>query len=90
VDTEVPKMNVKLAASTGAMVDVWREKELFCARRTDRTTEPEICLGVDLFEVIAELVGLDLDDARQAAEAVSLAEQAQSCLGPDARTTGRT
>jgi hypothetical protein len=40
-------------------------------------TEPQICLAVDLFEVIAELAGLDLEDASQSAEAVALADRAQ-------------
>jgi hypothetical protein len=80
VDTEVQEMNVTLAASTGARIDVWREEDLFHARRADHVTEPQTCLSVDLFEVIAELTDLDLDDTTQAAEAISLADQAQRRL----------
>jgi hypothetical protein len=73
-------MSVTLAASNGARIDVWREDDLFHARRADRVTEPQTCLGVDLFEVIAELAAFDLDDAIEAAEAISLAKQAQRRL----------
>jgi hypothetical protein len=73
-------MSVRLAASTGARIDVWREDDLFHARRADHVTEPQTCLGVDLFEVIAELFALDLNDAAEAAEAISLAEEAQHRL----------
>jgi hypothetical protein len=41
----------------------------------------QICLAVDLFEVIAELAGLDLERHEQAAEAIGLAEEAQRRLG---------
>jgi len=40
-----------------------------------------VCLAVDLFEVIAELSGLDLEDRAEAAEAVALAEEARRRLG---------
>jgi hypothetical protein len=73
-------MKVTLGASTGARVDVWYEKGLFCARRSDRSDEPQTCMGVDLFEVIAELARLDLEDATEAAEAISLADRAQRRL----------
>ena len=73
-------MKIKQTASTGADVVVWRENEMFHARLAGSASEPQICLAVDLFEVIAELAGLDLDDSRQAAEAVALAEQLQQQL----------
>ncbi|MGZ6576445.1 MAG: hypothetical protein ACXVHJ_36360 [Solirubrobacteraceae bacterium] len=81
VDTEVQEMDVTLAASTGARIDVWREADLFHARRADHVTQPQTCLSVDLFEVIADLADLDLDDPTQAAEAIGLAAQAQRRLG---------
>ena len=73
-------MSLKLAASTGARIDVWREDDLLHARLADDVTEPQTCLSVDLFEVIALLAALDLDDATEAAEAISLAEAAQHRL----------
>lgn len=75
-------MDVTLGASTGAKIAVWRENDLFYARRIDRKDEPQTCWAVDLFEVIAELAQLDLDDPRQAAEALSLAANAQRRLRP--------
>jgi hypothetical protein len=39
--------------------------------------EPQICAAVDLFEVIAELAGLNLDVTAQSAEAVELSLEAQ-------------
>ena len=78
-------MKVTLRASTGARVAVWRERDSFCARRTDQASEPEICLAVDLFEVLADLAGLDLGRQDHAAEAVALSEEAQRRLGPQAR-----
>jgi hypothetical protein len=77
---EVEVMKVTLGASTGARIAVWREKDLFYARRVDRKGEPQTCWAVDLFEVIAELAQLDLDDPRQAAEALRLAANAQRRL----------
>jgi hypothetical protein len=79
-DMEVEVMNVTLGTSTGAKIAVWREKDLFHARRVDRKDEPQACWGVDLFEVIAELAQLDLDDPAQAAEALRLAANAQRRL----------
>jgi hypothetical protein len=73
-------MKVTLGASTGARIAVWREKDLFHARRVDRKEEPQTCWAVDLFEVISELAQLDLDDPAQAAEAVRLAARAQRRL----------
>ena len=74
-------MGLTLTASTGAKILVWSEGDTFCARLADATeAEPEICLGIDLFEVIAELGGLELEDGMQAAEALSLSERAQRAL----------
>ena len=69
-------MTITLTASTGAKIFVWREEDMFHARLADQS-EVQICLGIDLFEVIAELAGLDLEHDRQAQEAVSLADRAQ-------------
>jgi hypothetical protein len=80
VGTEAQEMKVTLAASTGARIDVWCQEDLFQARREHQVGEPQICLGVDLFEVIAGLADLDLDDTVQAGEAVVLADQAQRRL----------
>jgi hypothetical protein len=74
-------MKVTLGASTGTKIDFWRENDLFHAQRADESGEPQTCLGVDLFEVIAELVHLDLEDQTQGAEAASLAECAKRRLG---------
>ena len=74
-------MKASLRASTGAKIVVWRDGETYQARLADTVAEAQICLGVDLFEVIAELSGLDLEVWAQAAEAVALAESAQQLLG---------
>jgi hypothetical protein len=73
-------MKLNLRASTGVDIVVWRDDETFHAQRADDASEPQICLGVDLFEVIADLADLDLDDTSHAAEAVSLADDAQRRL----------
>jgi hypothetical protein len=73
-------MTVSLTASTGAKILVWREKDMFAALRAGASEEAEICLGVDLFEVIAELAGLDLDDEEQSEEATQLATDARQRL----------
>jgi hypothetical protein len=70
-------MKVTLTASSGAQVVVWQGNDAYYARPVEEASEPEICLAVDLFEVIADLAGLDLEDATQAAEAMSLAQQAR-------------
>lgn len=44
-DMEVEVMKVTLGASTGAKIAVWREKDLFQARRVDRKGEPQTCGG---------------------------------------------
>ena len=64
-------------ASNGAQIRVWQENDLYYARRAGSAVEPQICAAVDLFEVIAELTGLNLEVTAQSAEAVELALQAQ-------------
>lgn len=73
-------MTVSLTASTGAKILVWREKDMFAALRAGGSEEAQVCLGVDLFEVIAELAGLDLDDEEQSEEATQLATDARQLL----------
>ena len=73
-------MTVTLTASTGAKILVWRENDMFAALRAGDSEEAQICLGVDLFEVIAELAGLDLDDEEESEEATSLATDARQRL----------
>lgn len=73
-------MKYRLRTSTGATIDVWREQDLFHARRGDEEGEPQSCWAVDLFEVIADLADLDLDDPAQAAEAMDLAGRAHQGL----------
>lgn len=79
-------MKVTLRTSTGAEIDVWREHDLFHARRADQQGEPQTCWEVDLFEVIAELAQLDLDDPAQSTEAVNLATRAHRRLGAPSET----
>jgi hypothetical protein len=74
-------MQLMLTATTGAKIVVWREGEMFHARTSGSARAPQVCLAVDLFEVIAELAGLDIDLAEHSAEAVSLAAYAQEALG---------
>jgi hypothetical protein len=73
-------MTVTMTASTGAKILVWREKDMFAALRAGAAGEAEICLGIDLFEVIAELAGLDLEDEDQGDEAERLATEARQRL----------
>jgi hypothetical protein len=73
-------MRVTLTASTGAKILVWREKDVFHACHADAIERPQVCLAVDLFEVIAELAGLDLEREGGATEAVKLASNAQRQL----------
>ncbi len=70
-------MKVTLTATTGARILVWLHDEMFHARHAEMHSEPQICLAVDLFEVIAELAGLDLEHPVQSAEAVTLANHAR-------------
>jgi hypothetical protein len=76
-------MQVTLTASTSAKIQVWREDDMLHSRLAGSKEDPQICLPVDLFEVIAELAGLELDDGPQAAEAIELAERAVAMLGLD-------
>ena len=69
-----------LTASTGAKILVWREKDMFAALRAGASDEAQVCLGIDLFEVVAELAGLDLDDSEESDEATRLAEDARQRL----------
>ena len=73
-------MIVTVTASTDAKILVWRERDMFAALRAGAEDEAEICLGIDLFEVIADLADLDLEDPIQAAEATSLATEAKRRL----------
>jgi hypothetical protein len=73
-------MTVTFTASTGAKIVVWQEEDMFAASRAGPAEEAQICLGVDLFEVVAELAGLDLDDERDADEASRLAVEARQRL----------
>jgi len=73
-------MTVILKASTGATILVWREKDMFAASLAGAAEEAQICLGIDLFEVVAELAGLDLDEEEQAEEATRLAGEARQRL----------
>ena len=73
-------MTVNLTASTGAKILVWRDKDMFAALRAGGTEEAQVCLGIDLFEVVAELAGLDLDDDEQSEEATRLADEARQRL----------
>ncbi len=66
--------------STGVRVIVWRQEQLFHAAREGAAETPQICLGVDLFEVIAELAGLNLERPIEAEEASRLAVEAQQLL----------
>ncbi len=74
-------MKVTLTASTGAKILVWREQEVFSARRAGSAEPAQVCLSVDLFEVIAELAGLDLDTDAGATEALDLADRAHRLTG---------
>ncbi len=67
-------MKLSIVVSNGAEIVVWREDDTYSARRADAVSEPQICLAVDLFEVIAELAELDLERADQAAEALALSQ----------------
>ena len=73
-------MTVTFTASTGAKILVWREEDMFAASRAGATEEAQICMGIDLFEVIAELTGLDLDEEWDAEEATRLAAEARQRL----------
>ncbi len=59
---------------------MWRDGALFNAARGDAQSEPQVCLAVDLFEVVAEIAGLDLERSDQAREAMELADAVQTDL----------
>ena len=69
-------MELTLRASTGAKILVWRENDVYHARRSDGSMDTQVCLAMDLFEVVAELASLDLERGAEAAEAIELAESA--------------
>jgi hypothetical protein len=73
-------MKVQVTASTAATVVVSWDGGLFHARLEDAIGNEQVCLGVDLFEVIAELAGLDLEQPDEAAEALELADSARAEL----------
>lgn len=73
-------MKVTVEASTGAKIWVWLQDDLVHASGIEDGLDPQVCLPVDLFEVIAELAELDLDSPDQAKEANRLSEQAQRKL----------
>jgi hypothetical protein len=73
-------MKVQVTASTAKTVAIWQEGDLFHARAIDAAGDEQVCLGVDLFEVIAELAALNLDDDGQAAEALELAQATRAKL----------
>jgi hypothetical protein len=68
---------IRITPSNGVRLSVWRRDGLFRVAREDEEAEPQVCLGVDLFEVIAELAGLDLESADGAEEATKLADRVQ-------------
>jgi hypothetical protein len=70
-------MKAQVKASTAKTVAVWREGDLFHARTEAAAGDEQVCLGVDLFEVIAELAELDLERPDEAAEALALADDAR-------------
>jgi hypothetical protein len=78
-------------ASTGVRVAIACEDELFHVTRLDAPWhKAEVCQSLDLFEVIAELAGLDLEHGADAAEAMHLADQARGTLwiAPHAADSG--
>ncbi|HEX4671537.1 MAG TPA: hypothetical protein VH279_04685 [Solirubrobacteraceae bacterium] len=64
-------------ASTRTRIRVWRENGLYHASPAGSAMEPQICVAADLFEVIAELAGLNLEVKVESAEAVRLSIEAQ-------------
>ena len=64
-------------ASNGAQRAADLLNDLYYARPAGSAVEPQICAAVDLFEVIAELAGLNLEVKVQSAEAVRLSIEAQ-------------
>ncbi len=71
-------LEMTVNASTGATIKIWRQGGVFHAERLKPVlSEVQICSRVDLFEVVAELADLDLDNGEHVAEAVGLAEAAE-------------
>jgi hypothetical protein len=74
-------MKVQMTSTTtGKTVVVSWDGELFHARQKDAVGDAQVCLGVDLFEVVAELAELDLEREGQALEALELANAARTEL----------
>jgi hypothetical protein len=73
-------MKISVQASTGIEVIVWRDGTWFHATRAGSDSEPQLCMPIDLFEVIAELADLDLERVEDAREALGLADEAQRDL----------
>jgi hypothetical protein len=87
-------MKVIIETSTDARLEVWRDfdggHELFLVKRTEEGPRVvEACLGVDLFEVVGELAGLNLESEPELEEAVDIADQAIDWLRSDAVPRGR-
>jgi hypothetical protein len=69
---------VTLRASNGAKILVWREDDVFRVRRAEAPADQtRTSRELELFEIIADLAGLDLEDGAQAASAIELADRAQ-------------
>jgi hypothetical protein len=83
-------MKVTLTTSSAAKIVVWQEGDLYHARRLDLSQHPQVCLAVDLFEVIAELGELDLEKPSQATEATKLSEQALAALKTSGTASGQS
>jgi hypothetical protein len=74
-------MKVQMTSTTtGKTVVVSWDGELFHAHQKDAVGDAQVCLGVDLFEVVAELAELDLEREEQALEALELANAARTEL----------
>ena len=74
-------MQVTLRARNGAKILVWREDDLFHAQRAEAPAEQaRSSCAIALFEVIADLAELDLEDGAQAATAIELSDSAQRRL----------
>ncbi len=82
-DATAGVMAVTVRASTGVEIAVWREGALFHAAHLAGTKrEPQVCIALDLFEVIAELAGLNLEVPQHSREALELAASVQARLSP--------
>jgi hypothetical protein len=73
-------MKIRLSVSNGAKILVWRTGDTFHVQLAGDHAEPQRCLAVDLFEVIADVAEIDLDHDHHGAEATALAEEAQRRL----------